>query len=90
MRYSVSMISQKITKATVAVFTAAVAMSVVSGCSSLPENQRSDLRDPFEDGNRKVFAFNMGFDTYVVEPIADAFRTGLPQGGQRAIGNHIK
>ena len=90
MRYSVSMMSQKMTKATVAVFTAAVAMSVVSGCSSLPENQRSDLRDPFEDGNRKVFAFNMGFDTYVVEPVADAYRTGLPQGGQNAIGNFIK
>ena len=90
MRYSVRVISQKITKASVAFFTVAVTMSVVSGCSSLPENQRSDLRDPFESENRKVFAFNMGFDTYVVEPVADAYRTGVPQGGQRAIGNHIK
>ena len=90
MRYSVRVMSQKMTKASVAFFTVAVTVSVVSGCSSLPENQRSDLRDPFESENRKVFAFNMGFDTYVVEPVADAYRTGVPQGGQRAIGNHIK
>ncbi len=90
MRHSVSMMSQKLINASVAFFTAVVAMLAVSGCSSLPENQRSDSRDPFETENRKVFAFNMSFDTYVVEPVADAYRTGLPRSGQRAIGNHIK
>ena len=77
------------TRASIGVFVAAVTVAVVSGCSSLPEDQRSDLRDPFENENRKIFTFNMGFDTYVVEPVANAYRTSVPQGGQRAVSNHI-
>ena len=90
MRYSVKIIGQKMTKSFFRFFIAAVTIPALSGCSPLIENQRSDLRDPFENENRKVFAFNMGFDTYVVEPAADAYRTSVPIGGQRAISNHIK
>lgn len=79
-----------VNKTPFAVLIAATALSAISSCSSLPENQRSDLRDPFENKNRKVFAFNMSLDTHVLEPVADAYRTSIPQGGQRAIGNHIK
>lgn len=62
---------------------------VMSGCSSLPVDERSDARDPFEDTNRSVFAFNMAADTYVLEPVADGYRTIAPNAVQKAVSNHV-
>ena len=90
MIYLSKLTGQNMTKASLRLLFAAATMCVGSSCSSLPENQRSDLRDQFEDENRKVFAFNMDFDTYVVEPVTDTYRNSVPRGGQRAISNHIK
>jgi len=70
-------------------FLALMALVAVAGCSSTPPSERSDIRDKYETGNRKVFAFNMGVDSYVVEPVAAAYRDGMPEGGQRAIANHL-
>jgi phospholipid-binding lipoprotein MlaA len=60
-----------------------------SACSSVPETQRTDLRDPYENSNRKAFAFNMGLDTHVLEPVARAYKNTMPKTGQRAIENHL-
>ena len=63
--------------------------SILSACASLPEDQRSDVRDPYEETNRKVFAFNMAADSYVLEPVADGYRTVAPSSVQRAVSNHV-
>lgn len=63
---------------------------MISGCSSLPVEERSDVRDPFEDANRSVFAFNMAADSYVLEPVADGYRTIAPNGVQKAVSNHVE
>ena len=60
-----------------------------SGCSSVPETQRTDRRDPYEGPNRRAFAFNMGLDTHVLEPAAAAYKNSMPKTGQRAIENHL-
>ena len=60
-----------------------------SACSSVPETQRTDRRDPYEGSNRRVFAFNMGLDTHVLEPAAGAYKNSIPKTGQRAIENHL-
>jgi len=60
-----------------------------SACSSVPETQRTDQRDPYEGTNRKAFAFNMGLDTHAVEPVASAYKSTMPKTGQRAIENHL-
>jgi phospholipid-binding lipoprotein MlaA len=60
-----------------------------SACSSVPETQRTDRRDPYEGSNRKAFAFNMGLDTHVLEPAAAAYKNSMPKTGQRAIENHL-
>ena len=39
-------------------------MVALAGCSSMPAEERANSRDPYEDANRKVFAFNMGVDSY--------------------------
>ena len=62
---------------------------MLAGCSSIPETERSDLRDPYENNNRKIFAFNMGVDTYVLEPVADGYRSNVPDSGRRAVDNHL-
>lgn len=61
----------------------------LGACTSLPMDERSDVRDPFEDTNRSVFAFNMAADSYVLEPVADGYRTVAPNGVQRAVSNHV-
>ena len=63
---------------------------VLSACSSVPVEERSDVRDRYEGANRKVFAFNMGVDTYVLEPVADAYRYTVPEGGPTAVSNHLR
>ena len=68
----------------------AAALSAIAGCSSTPPAERSDARDHYEDANRKVFAFNMGVDSYVLEPVASGYRNTVPEGGRTAIDNHLR
>ena len=71
----------------VALIAATVALA---GCSSTPPTDRSDARDRYEDANRKVFAFNMDVDTYLLEPVASGYRNTVPEGGRTAIDNHLR
>ena len=64
-------------------------LSVLAACSSTPKTDRSDPRDPHENTNRKIFTFNMGVDSYVLEPVADGYRSNVPNSGRRAIDNHL-
>ena len=66
------------------------ALVALSGCSATPPAERSDARDRYEDANRKVFAFNMGVDSYVLEPVASGYRNTVPEGGRTAIDNHLR
>lgn len=62
----------------------------LAGCSSTPVEERTDLRDPYEASNRKVFAFNMGVDDYVLEPVAKGYKNTVPDGGRKAVSNHLR
>ena len=64
-------------------------LGLLVGCSSTPEVNRSDSRDPYEKTNRKIFAFNMEVDSYVLEPVADSYRSNIPSAGRLAIDNHL-
>lgn len=66
-----------------------IALVMVAACSSMPDSQQSDARDPYEPSNRKIFAFNMGVDTYVLEPVADSYRSNVSDAGRRAVDNHL-
>ena len=65
-----------------------VALSLAA-CSSLPPEERSDVRDPYEEANRSVFAFNMAADSYVLEPVASGYRSVAPNAVQKAVSNHV-
>ena len=61
-----------------------------AACSSVPVDQRSDMRDRYEEDNRAIFDFNMGVDTYVIEPVASGYRKTVPEGGQTTIAHHLE
>ena len=41
------------------------AILLLAACSSVPDAEKTDARDPYEGSNRKAFAFNMGLDTNI-------------------------
>ncbi|MDC1382436.1 VacJ family lipoprotein [Candidatus Puniceispirillum sp.] len=61
----------------------------LSACSTAKEMDRTDLRDPYEISNRKVFALNTALDTKVIEPAANMYRQSIPDVGRHAVNNHI-
>ena len=51
-----------------------VAVAVVLvGCNSIPEEQRSEVRDPYEVRNRTIFDVNVKIDDVAIEPLAKAY-----------------
>lgn len=40
---------------------------------------QAEIRDPFENGNRKVFGFNDGFYFKVAKPVATGYKKALPE-----------
>jgi phospholipid-binding lipoprotein MlaA len=55
---------------------------LISGCASGP-----NPKDPYEKFNRKVHAFNEGFDKVLAKPAAKAYDKVLPDIVQTGIGN---
>ncbi|HXC40073.1 MAG TPA: VacJ family lipoprotein [Burkholderiales bacterium] len=52
----------------------AVALLLVSGCAT-----NGNPRDPLEPMNRSVYKFNDGFDKAIARPVAEGYRTVVPQ-----------
>jgi phospholipid-binding lipoprotein MlaA len=79
------------------VFTASlvtIAMLALNGCASTGDKTAptadaapSSPVDPYENINRKVFAFNDKVDNYVAEPIANAYKWATPQFMQTGVSN---
>lgn len=62
----------------------------LSGCASTgekPAATQANPVDPYENFNRKVFAFNDKVDNYVAEPIANAYKWATPQFMQTGVSN---
>ena len=57
----------------------AVALLALAGCATAPHATAGDRLDPWENWNRKVFAFNEGLDVRVLRPVATAYKKVLPQ-----------
>lgn len=54
----------------------------VTGCASQPDNP-----DPWEDMNRKIYAFNDVADKYVAKPVAETYQIVTPDFLERGIDN---
>jgi phospholipid-binding lipoprotein MlaA len=61
-------------------------VGALSGCATPPPASDADAlaeynetNDPFEPANRKIYAFNDNLDTYLIRPLAVAYRAAIPQ-----------
>ena len=63
--------------------------ATVAGCTALPDDQKTAATDPYENANRKVFAFNMAVDDYALEPVAKAYKQAAPEPVQQGIQNYV-
>ena len=51
----------------------------VFGCASLSSSEQGERTDPLEPLNRAVFDINIRLDDALIRPLAEAYRTFLPQ-----------
>ncbi|MFN4183970.1 MAG: VacJ family lipoprotein [Hyphomonas sp.] len=58
---------------------AALLAVALTACASTSAAGSTDIADPYEGFNRKMFAFNNGLDKYALEPAATAYKTVTPE-----------
>ena len=63
-----------------------VAMCVLAGCATTGKSV-GQRQDPWENWNRKVFAFNEGLDENVLKPVATAYSKVVPQKVRLGVDN---
>lgn len=52
----------------------------LQGCATVPAGRDAAAEnDPLEPFNRRMFAFNQGLDRAVIKPVAEAYRSVLPE-----------
>lgn len=61
-----------------------------TACSSHAVQPTDPVRDPWESYNRKVHSFNMGFDRYLLKPVAKGYDTIMPDAPQRGVRNFFR
>lgn len=59
-----------------------MSVSVLAGCAAGP-----NPRDPIEPFNRAMFSFNEGVDNAVLKPVAQGYRSAVPEPIRAGIGN---
>ncbi|GAB6141951.1 hypothetical protein JCM14076_26800 [Methylosoma difficile] len=67
-----------------------LALLMLSGCATsgtVGENHPSSKFDPYENINRHIFGFNDTVDSYVAEPISNAYKYITPQFVQTGVFN---
>jgi len=65
-------------------------LALLTACSSQQVALTDPERDPWEPYNRKVHAFNMGLDKYVLRPVAKGYDTVMPDAPQRGVRNFFR
>ena len=68
----------------------AAVVVLLCGCSSQQVELTDPERDPWEPFNRKVHAFNMGFDRAIFRPVAKGYDYIMPDAPQRGVRNFFR
>jgi phospholipid-binding lipoprotein MlaA len=68
-------------------FAALAAVALLSGCATLPGEDRLAERDPLEGFNRGVWGVNRAADKVVLKPVSSVYRTILPKAVRRGVSN---
>ncbi|WP_039852100.1 VacJ family lipoprotein [Magnetospirillum fulvum] len=70
----------------------AVSLAALSGCTTLPDDpdERAEiqaLNDPLEPTNRAIYDVNMALDDAIMVPVAESYRSNLPDWFRDAVHN---
>lgn len=63
---------------------------LLGACASQPVTMTDPERDPWEAYNRKIHAFNMGFDKAIFRPVAKGYDVVMPDAPQRGVRNFFR
>lgn len=63
---------------------------LLTACAGTQSRNTDPINDPWEGYNRKIHAFNMTADKYVLRPVAKGYDTITPDPIQRGIGNFFR
>jgi len=77
------------------VLMATTALLMISGCATPPQDPEAraeydEANDPLEPTNRVIFAGNQFLDRNLLQPVARAYTTNLPDGVQHSIHNFVR
>ena len=53
-------------------------LSLLAACTTMPADEKTAINDPYENTNRKFFAFNLALDNYALEPAANLYKKTAP------------
>lgn len=65
-------------------------LTVTAACASGSGNIETDTRDPYEEMNRKIFAFNKAFDRQIFKPISSAYKFVMPDPLEDGVSNAMR
>lgn len=68
----------------------ALVLALLAGCAGTQSRNTDPVRDPWEGYNRKIHAFNTGFDKAIARPLARGYDAITPDPIQRGIGNFFR
>lgn len=63
---------------------------LLAGCATQQTTLTDPERDPWEGYNRNIHAFNMGFDKYLLRPVATGYDRVMPDAPQRGVRNFFR
>lgn len=63
---------------------------LLAGCATQQTTLTDPERDPWEGYNRNIHAFNMGFDKYLLRPVATGYDKVMPDAPQRGVRNFFR
>lgn len=73
-----------------ALFATLLCTLVLGGCASQKVTLTDPERDPWEGYNRKIHAFNTGFDKAIFRPVAKGYDFVMPDAPQRGVRNFFR
>ena len=62
-------------------------LGFISGCASIPTNEKRNPRDPWERFNRAIWTFDYGFDRKIFRPVARGYQHVTPAPVRRGVRN---
>ena len=64
-------------------------LSLLAACTTMSADEKTDINDPYENTNRKFFAFNLALDNYALEPAAKLYKNTAPEPVQKSLRNYV-